>query len=531
MVGSYTQPARKAKLVLSESQAAPYRKATGVIGIFSIVACLLTYKAGWGINLPILAAMALLVALWRKPKMLAHATVRLQLVVWSALAVAVVLHFDPWTIVPFLLVNAVLLGGLFFRSAVDPMRGLARTAIQIVSIPWAYLKAFRYGRASMLQKDGVFSSIFRLAAFPIFISIGFGTLYVWSNRTLSQWSFKFFDQLLGGSWFLNSLQLGWSLFISSVLGAGLVYGMNKQDGRLLRSIGVRPEKLAESASKWSSVSVALVLVNVLALVLNTVDGSTTWIGEISTSGAELKRGVHAGTYTLITAVVLAAGYLLYNFRVQPKDYARARVLAMAWLGQNLMMCFTVALRNYHYTDAYGLTIKRIGVWLFLLCTAAGLYFLGRQVRENGSIERLVRRQSWAVYLVLATAALPNWPGLITRYNHQEARMVLDNEYLESLRPYNLDVWAEYKPSVVDFSHLATWANKHDWVAPVSDNRAWDYRQVRRFLLKEALPVKVEKAADAIEEAVVAPKEIGVQVDLGRYEVEPVPEEEIESPRK
>ncbi|MFK8054564.1 MAG: DUF4153 domain-containing protein [Saprospiraceae bacterium] len=521
-------PAKSKKLQLSETQATPYRKATAVIGLFTVVASLLTFKAGWGLNLPLVSAAALAVGFWRKPEMVTQTVTRVQLIVWLALAIAVILHFDPWTLVPFVIVTAVLLGSLLFGQGVDPMRAIARTMIQFGSIPWSYIKAFRYGRASLMRDEGVFHKLVRLTAFPVFIAIGFGTLYVWSNQTLSQWSFNFFDQILSGSWFVDSLQFGWSLFVSSVIGAGLVYGMKKQDGRLLKSIGITPTKLAESVSTWSSVSIALLLVNVLALVLNTVDGTTTWIGEISTSGAELKRGVHAGTYTLITAIVLAASYLLYNFRVQPKDCDRARLLAMAWLGQNLMMVFTVALRNYHYTDAYGLTIKRIGVWLFLCCTATGLYFLSRQVRENGAVERLVRRQAWAVYLILAIAAVPNWPGLITRYNHQEARMVLDDEYLDNLRPYNLDVWAEYNPDVIRRSTANYFALTENWFEAPQDFREWDLKSARRAALRRALPVIQPKAADAMEEAPLSTLHDVETVDEINYDVEPSTEVEVEN---
>lgn len=529
-VRNQAKRSQRTKIVLTPSRIDPYRRATAVIAAFTLVASLLTFKIGWGINLPLLAASSLGVGFWRNSQLLYQHATRIQLAVWLALAVAVVLHFDPWTIVPFVLVTLVLLGSLFFGRAVDPMRAIARSLVQSVAIPWAYFKAIRFGRASILRNEGIVHTIIRLAAFPLFIAIGFGTLYVWSNQKLSQWSFNFFDQLLAGDWFLDMLHFGWCLFISSLVGSALVYTKKKQNRRLLKSIGDTPAQLAASASRWSPVSIALVMVNVLALVLNTVDSFTTWMGDVSTSGAELKHGVHAGTYTLIAAVVLAASYLLYNFRVQPKDYERARLLAMAWLGQNLMMVFTVALRNYHYTDAYGLTIKRIGVWLFLICTATGLYFLGRQVGENGSVERLIRRQAWAVYLVLATAAIPNWPGLITRYNYQEARMVLDEDYLWSLRPYNVDVWAEYDKHIVRRASANYYASTAGWFESPKDFRAWDYRAARRAVLRKALPVLQSKAVEAIREPSAPVLEKVNVADEINYDVEPKLEIEILQPK-
>jgi len=192
---------------------------------------------------------------------------------------------------------------------------------------------------------------------------------------------------------------------------------------------------------------------------------------------------------------------------------------MAWLGQNLMMCFTVALRNYHYTDAYGLTFKRIGVWLFLVCTATGLYFLGRQVRG-------------AVYLVLATAAIPNWPGLITRYNFQEARMVLDEDYLARLMPYNIDVWADYDKDIIRRSSHDYYVYTSTALTTPDDFRDWDFGQARRAQMFTSYLADESKVLDASEAVEIAPemKEHGDEVlNEIDYDISPGSEIEVITP--
>ena len=459
-----------------------YLSASLTVGAVGLAAAGLTFRAGWGVNVVLLVALAVGVVLWRRPTAWRYASVRVQVAALVALAVASFVHLDPWTTTSLLVAATVLLGGLWFAPGTDPFRALCLGLLQVLAVPaawWRSLRGLAPASAALFVPDR--RSVGRVAGSVGVVAV-FGGLYVASNASLTTlWART-------GEWLAASALLGdvfafwlWAA-LWTVPAAALVYVWRPVRRVVARRVAPYPDAgRADPAAAWSRASVTLLLVNVMALVVNTLDGASTWLGEVSRAPAELTRGVHAGTYTLVVAIVLAAGYLIAMARRPPVDRARAEALALAWLGQNLAMAMTVALRNAHYTEAFGLTYRRIGVWTFLLCAAAGLVLLAREVRQRRGLEDLVRRQAWAVYAVLALVALPNWPGLITRYNLAEGRLDHDRAYLRSLRPYNLDVWMDLEPISSDPARpdLVPSDAPPQWTGLDGDWRAFDLGQWRR----------------------------------------------------
>ena len=478
-----------------------YRLFTGQLlasAAFAFVATSLTFRAAWGVNFPLLLGGLVGVVFWRKPCLLVrdvakgksmtiethrHPAIMLQLIVWCALALASIVHLDPWTSWTLLLATITLCGSVWFGGEVSPIRAIYLGLGQLIQFPISVKRQFqRSGQIMSFHLENRNTNVWAIVV-PIVVSVVFAALYATSNSKLSSAWHTFLTWLSLSEFWIDILSFVLQFFLWSLLGASLVYISKYIRRRKLVTLSTSQVVPDELSGSWSTLSISLLLVNILAMVLNVTDGSTTWIGEVSTSGAELKRGVHAGTSSIITAVILASGVLLYAIRFPTKDFNRSKQLGIAWLAQNGVMVATVALRNFHYTDAYGLTYKRIGVWLFLILTSTGLVFLGRALLYGGGILSLLRRQSWAVYLVLAFAALPNWPGLITRYNLSAARMHIDQRYLMGLTPYNLSTWITLNPEnpwlrqrVEQMSKVGYRGN---WRSGIYDWREWDYAQHQR----------------------------------------------------
>ena len=474
--GFYAPPARP-PLRMTPLRARRYARVLGALLVFAVLAAGLVYRAGGaGLNVPLISGGLLGLGFWRRPHLLRHRPVRLQLAVWAALAVAFVAHLDDWTTVSFSLAT-LLLSASVLSGAPDPLRALVRGAAQLICLPVAPFSAARRAWRWLRFRGGRGQAGAGRWLVPVAVAVTFGGLYVASNAQLSEaWS-RAVAWVLRGAFWEDVLILAFLSLLFGVLGAGFLFVPRRVRGVLRGSFGESPPLPVESVAAWGTLSLTLLLVNALALGLNATDVVTTWLAEPSASGAVLKRGVHEGTWTLVVAIVAAVAVLGVGFRQNPPDFRRARALALGWLAQNAAMAATAALRNYHYTDAYGLTYKRIGVWLFLTCALAGLYLLGRKVRDNGGFEALVRRQSWAVYAVLAAAALPNWPGLMTRYNLSAERQQVDDAYLRGLLPYNFDTWADLRPRDMTDGTVPTY--RSEYLRGPDGWRDWDYREYRR----------------------------------------------------
>lgn len=189
---------------------------------------------------------------------------------------------------------------------------------------------------------------------------------------------------------------------------------------------------------------AFVLLNVLLFLVNAVDVGYLVAGRLPESTTH-KEFLHQGVHALIASVVLAIAVVMYFFRSnlnflstnQPLKYA-----VYAWIAQNAMLVVTTAVKNAAYIDQFGLTHRRVGVYVYLLLTLVGLALTGVKVRDAKSNWFLLRRNGWAFYAVLVAYSLIDWSRMITHYNLAR----LDEHptsiyYLLQLSDANLDLLA------------------------------------------------------------------------------------------
>ena len=179
----------------------------------------------------------------------------------------------------------------------------------------------------------------------------------------------------------------------------------------IRMLGLKRE--------YRAAMILVVLVNILALVANIIDISWIWFGFEVPDNFSLKQFVHEGTYLLILSILLSMGIMFYYFRGNQNFYKQNRPLRIAckvWIVQNVIMLFSVFLRNYHYIDYHGLAYKRIGVIFFLAITLFGLWTLWNKIERRRTFFHIFRVNAWATYAAMLLIAGINWDMFIAKYN-------------------------------------------------------------------------------------------------------------------
>ncbi len=84
--------------------------------------------------------------------------------------------------------------------------------------------------------------------------------------------------------------------------------------------------------------------------------------------------VHQGVNVLIISVVLAIAMVMYFFRGNLNFLSNSQRLTYAayvWIVQNAVLMVATAVKNTEYIERFGLTHKRIGVYVYLLLTLIG----------------------------------------------------------------------------------------------------------------------------------------------------------------
>lgn len=185
-----------------------------------------------------------------------------------------------------------------------------------------------------------------------------------------------------------------------------------------------------------------ILLNSLLLIFNAIDVFHLWTGQLP-EGVTYSEYVHQGVNALIISIVLAISIVMYFFRGNLNFYHRSRQLKLvtyAWITQNGLLVLATAYKNGLYIEAYGLTQKRLGVYVYLLLTLVGLFVTYVKVRNIRTNAFLLRYTSWIFYAVLVGMTLVNWPRFITKYNltNLPAEQI-DFHYLSRLSNHNLDL--------------------------------------------------------------------------------------------
>jgi hypothetical protein len=210
-----------------------------------------------------------------------------------------------------------------------------------------------------------------------------------------------------------------------------------------------PFKVNGLKMQYLSGIVLLASLNVLIFYFNILDFIFLWFG-FKWDGSFLKEFVHEGTWLLVFSVFLSSAIALFFFKGNLNFFSKniwLKRLTIAWIAQNIVMVFSVMLRNYWYIQYFGLAYKRIAVLFFLLLTLIGLITIIIKILNKKSSYYLWRVNGLALIFVLALTTCVNWDLHIARYNMKHCdRALIDLRFMAKLNnsalPYTLKTPAE-----------------------------------------------------------------------------------------
>lgn len=151
----------------------------------------------------------------------------------------------------------------------------------------------------------------------------------------------------------------------------------------------------------------------------------------------LSSEVHERVYVLIVSIVMAIAVIMGYFKGVlnfDKKAGLLKGLCYGWIGLNTLLLLIVMMKNIEYVNALGLTFKRVGVFIFLILSLAGLLVTYYKLSFKKTNCFLLNRMVWILFSTLIISSMINWSGVITRYNLSKFKDP-DWDYLYSLH-YN-----------------------------------------------------------------------------------------------
>ncbi|MFC0181131.1 protein of unknown function [Pseudarcicella hirudinis] len=231
--------------------------------------------------------------------------------------------------------------------------------------------------------------------------------------------------------------------------------------------------------------ILLSLLNILLLILNIVDGTFIFSGQELPKGVDYSQYVHQGVNTLIVSILLAISIILYFFRGNQNFYQRNQWLVRLtclWILQNGFLLVSIIYKNQLYIHEFGLTYKRIGVYVYLLLTLIGLITTSLKVLQKKTNWYLLRKNTRAGYFILVLSSFVNWDAIIANYNIYYARKLdvtyllsLSNNVLPELNTLLYDSKAKLNPFIIDNSNI-----KSSYTPPYISQREFIVKRIEQF---------------------------------------------------
>jgi hypothetical protein len=399
----------------------------------------LFYQQNAGINF-LVFTIALLAGLLIKKKELFISPTWKMAALGSLLSAGCLAYFGSNLALVANLISLSILSGLSMSAKSSVVFSLLFSAYSYVtSLVFMYLDWIeRKQKESNLSTNGTFKK-FLLVSIPVLITVLFFQLYRASNPLFAAFAAKVN---------FNFVSLDWIAF--TLGGFVLLYGFyyHKQVTELAAfdengqvNLTASPHepfslfgKEIDLNDENFSGKIMFLLLNVLLLLVNLLDFNFIFINRQLPANMTYSEFVHQGTGTVIASIVVAISIILFYFRSSLNFFAQSKtikILAYCWIVQNVLMLVSTAFRNDLYITEYGLTYKRIGVYVYLLLAAMGLVTTFIKILKLKSNHFLFRSNGWLFYGVLIIACFVNWDVMITRYNIQVPEQI-EKTYLVKL---------------------------------------------------------------------------------------------------
>jgi hypothetical protein len=177
--------------------------------------------------------------------------------------------------------------------------------------------------------------------------------------------------------------------------------------------------------------VSLILLNILLVFFIVTYNYEQFFSVVKGS---LSEEVHERVATIIFSIVMAIGVIMFYFKSSFNfDQAAGflKKLSFLWIILNALLIVSAFLKNTEYVSDFGLTYKRIGVYIFLGLSLAGLLVTYFKIKLKKTNSFLLNRMLRVFFFTFIITSWINFSWIVTKYNiayHKND----DVEYLKGL---------------------------------------------------------------------------------------------------
>ena len=318
----------------------------------------------------------------------------------------------------------------------------------------------------------------------ITILIIFIVLYGSVNPILGGWLSKIDLSFLSISWILTTV-MGY-LLVNNLLSTaelGLITTLDRKASTLLKQREINDLTEKKLAKEQLLGSILMIALNVLILLFIALDISYVINNPLSDAVA-LSKTVHEGVTALIASIVIAITIILILFRGNLnfyKESEKLRKLTYAWIILNIVIILLTAYKNYLYSDGFGLTYKRIGVFIYLALCISGMVTTYFKIAKKHNFLFMIQTNARVAFIIMIVISSFSWDRTITQQNLNQVAHP-DIPYLLSMSDNTADLlyaFAKAHPEkATNQSYIDTEYER--WIQRLS-NQSWQEKTLQGML--------------------------------------------------
>ncbi len=396
----------------------------------------LFYKQTAGLNFTLFTLMLLIASLIRDPQLIKYTSWKLA-ALGSLISAACIGYYGNGLSVTANVIPLSLLSAVSYSTTTSVLASLLfsfysyTSAIVLMFVDWQERKSKQL--VSKLKIKGT------LIFIPVMITFLFFLMYRSSNVLFNDFTKNFHLNFISWSWILFTL--GGFVVLYGFFYHQQIQMLAEQDRSMPNEIDPSAVKnfmlfgkLVSNQDEELSGKLLFLLLNALLLLVNGIDFRFIFINNALPEGITHSEFVHQGTGMLIISLLLAIAIILSYFRGSLNFSEKGKIikiLVYVWIIQNAFMILSTAFRNNLYIMEYGLTYKRIGVYIYLFLTLIGLITTAIKIMHFKTNAYLFRVNGWVFYIVLIMSTVVNWDKYIADFNIHKAKQI-QMDYLASL---------------------------------------------------------------------------------------------------
>lgn len=416
-----------------------------ILILSSFLFSLLFYKQNIGLNLFLFSLISTGILAFFNVKKFKETETLLKATVYIVVSVLVFVHHSFLTIFSSIICFIILVGTVSEHRSSIYLKFLNGLYTTIVAAFSHYFDRKKTSESEEKSKKTDYIFLVKIILIPLIIIILFISLYKNANPVFENLINKIDFSFINISWLLFT-GLGYYLFynISQPILIEPSTQIDLNIGNILEKQKLKKIQI-EVIQKETKLGVVLMIsLNLLLVFLIFTDIFYLNQQQGTISSTELKTQLHQSVNSLITSIILAISIIIYFFRGNINFYKQNTLLkntTFIWIILNSVLALITAYKNYQYIASYGITYKRIGVYVYLFLAFSGLVFTFIKVKNVKNIWFLFRKNFQVSFAVLILASFINWDIFITKYNlnHQNKNL----PYLLSLSSKNAKLLNNY----------------------------------------------------------------------------------------